>query len=60
MAPTISSGTERDALTSRILPQMVLSNGDKTSMTAAPAPILESLTAEDRVKARFAVKGNAM
>jgi len=58
MAPT--SGTERDALTSRILPQMVLSKGDETSMTAPPAPTPPSLTVEDRARSRFAVRGNAM
>jgi hypothetical protein len=53
------SPSERDALTSRILPQMVLSKGDANSMTPPPA-IPQKLVAEDRVKARFEVRGNAM
>jgi sorbose reductase len=52
--------SERDALTSRILPQMVLSKGDANSMTAPPPAIPQKLVAEDRVKARFEVRGNAM
>jgi len=55
-----SSAAERDALTARVLPQMVLSKGDGTSKTAPPRPIPTSLSAEGRAKLRFEVQGNAM
>lgn len=57
MAPT---SAERDALTSRVLPQMVFSKGDETSKTAPPRPLPSSVNAEGRAKLRFEVQGNAM
>ncbi|TVY55689.1 NADP-dependent mannitol dehydrogenase [Lachnellula cervina] len=57
MAPT---SAERDALTSRVLPQMVFSKGDETSKTAPPRPLPSSVNAEGRAKLRFEVQGNAI
>jgi sorbose reductase len=63
MAPAKSEETkayERDALTSRVLPQMVLSSGDEASMTGPPLPTPHYLNAEGRARLRFEVEGNAM
>ncbi|KZF25857.1 oxidoreductase [Xylona heveae TC161] len=49
----------RDALTSRIVPSMVLSDGSPSSLTAAPTSIIQ---ADPHVGAqkRFSVRGNAV
>jgi len=52
--------TSRDALTSRVLPQMTLSTGDEASLTGPPAPMPHYLNAEGRARLRFEVEGNAM
>lgn len=54
------STAERDALTSRILPQMTLSKGDEMSLTGPPAPTPDNMSAEERATERFEVRGNAM
>jgi hypothetical protein len=51
---------DRDALTSRTLPFMALSDGSETSMTGAPPPLPHYLNAEGRAAARFAVEGNVV
>ncbi|USW48145.1 Putative short-chain dehydrogenase/reductase SDR, NAD(P)-binding domain superfamily [Septoria linicola] len=51
---------DRDALTSRTLPFMTLSDGSESSMTGPPPPIPHYLNAEGRVLARFAVEGNVV
>ncbi|KAL3418533.1 NADP-dependent mannitol dehydrogenase 2 [Phlyctema vagabunda] len=57
MAPTV----DRDALSNRILPQITLSNGSATSLTAPPPSATpESATASERAQQRFAVTGNAI
>jgi sorbose reductase len=56
----MATATERDALTSRILPQMTLSKGDETSLTGPPAPASRFLKAQERAAKRFEVHGNAM
>ncbi|TVY68840.1 NADP-dependent mannitol dehydrogenase [Lachnellula suecica] len=58
MAPPTE--TPRDALTCRVLPQMVLSTGDASSKTAPPAPAPSSLDVAGRAKLRFEVRGNAI
>jgi sorbose reductase len=58
--PPPATETPRDALTARVLPQMVLSKGDENSKTPAPRPVPASLSAEGRAKLRFEVQGNAM
>jgi sorbose reductase len=60
MAPSATEKTDRDSLTSRILPQMILSTGDEASMTGPPAPAPHYLNAEGRARLRFEVEGNAM
>lgn len=50
----------RDDLTSRVLPQMVLSKGDASSLTPPPQVIPASVSAEERARLRFLVEGNAM
>lgn len=52
--------TTRDALTKRTIPQMILSDGSSSSLTAPPAPISEDLSDEVRAFERFRVKGNAI
>lgn len=52
--------SERDALSSRKLPQMVLSDGSDSSLTAPPPPLPHYVSAEGRAVARFAVEGNAI
>lgn len=52
--------TDRDALSSRVLPFMTLSNGDEASLTAPPPPMPHYLNAEGRALARFAVEGNVV
>lgn len=49
----------RDALTSRDVPSMMLSDGSASSMTPAPASVIES-DATIGAQKRFAVKGNAV
>jgi hypothetical protein len=48
--------TDRDALTSRILPQMQFSDGSRISQSSQPP----SLPVSEAGKARFAVRGNAI
>ena len=50
--------TDRDALSSRVLPFMTLSRGDEASLTAPPPPMPHYLNSEGRALARFAVEGN--
>ncbi len=52
--------TERDALKSRVLPQMALSKGDEASLTGPPAPTPHYLSGQGRAAKRFEVEGNAM
>jgi sorbose reductase len=52
--------TDRDALTTRILPHMTFSDGTPSSLTGPPAPTPHHLSSEERAKLRFAVKGNAI
>lgn len=52
--------TDRDALSSRILPFMTLSNGDEASLTAPPPPMPHYLNSEGRALARFAIEGNVV
>lgn len=58
MSPTTTSA--RDSLTSRVLPQMVLSDGSPTSLTAAPAPIPRDTPPAHSARYRFEVTGTAM
>jgi hypothetical protein len=50
----------RDALVNRQLPEMELSDGSLSSMTAPPAPPPHYLNAEGRAAYRFNVEGNAI
>jgi hypothetical protein len=52
--------SERDALSSRAIPFMELSDGSAASLTAPPPPLPHYLNAEGRAMARFAVEGNAI
>ncbi|KEQ99925.1 hypothetical protein AUEXF2481DRAFT_1393 [Aureobasidium subglaciale EXF-2481] len=52
--------SERDALSSRAIPFMELSDGSDASLTAPPPPLPHYLNAEGRAMARFAVEGNAV
>jgi sorbose reductase len=52
--------TDRDALTSRTLPHMILSDGTTSSLTGPPASTPHHLSGDERAKLRFAVKGNAI
>lgn len=52
--------SEREALTARVLPKMVLSKGDGSSMSGPSKPAPQNLNAEGRARSRFEVKGNAM
>lgn len=49
----------RDALVSRVVPSMLFSNGSASSMTPAPASIIES-DATIGAQKRFTIKGNAV
>lgn len=49
----------REALASRVVPSMILSNGSAASKTPAPASLIESDPAVGAQK-RFSVKGNAV
>ena len=49
--------SDRDALTSRVLPFMTLSDGSEASKSGPPAPLPKHLDAEGRAKARFKVDG---
>ncbi|KUJ18736.1 NAD(P)-binding protein [Mollisia scopiformis] len=62
MAPSATSTgkTDRDDLTSRVLPEMVFSTGDSSSMTAPPEPAPSHLTPAQRAQLRFSVTGNAI
>jgi sorbose reductase len=63
MAPSATEqakASEREALTARVLPQMVLSKGDEASMTGPPVPAPHYLNAEGRARLRFEIEGNAM
>lgn len=54
-----STPTSRDDLTSRVLPQMILS--DKSNPLTRPyTPLPSNLTVAQRAAARFSVKGNAI
>jgi sorbose reductase len=56
MGPTSAS---RDDLTSRVLPQMILS--DKSNPLTRPhTPLSSDLTVAEKVAARFSVQGNAI
>ncbi|OQN95485.1 hypothetical protein B0A48_18332 [Cryoendolithus antarcticus] len=48
---------DRNALTSRQIPSMTLSDGSDSSLTAPPPPLPHYLTPEGRAIARFAVEG---
>lgn len=52
--------TDRDALTSRTLPFMTLSDGSDASLTAPPPPMPHYLNNEGRAVARFAVEGGVV
>lgn len=52
--------TDRDALTSRVLPFMKLSDGSEASLTAPPPPMPHYLNNDGRAVARFAVEGNVV
>lgn len=61
--PTVTmpvSTLDRDSLTSRALPEMVLSTGDNSSMTGPPAPMPHYLTSDGRAIKRFEIEGNAI
>lgn len=57
MAP---APNDRDALSTRILPQMTLSDGSDSSMTGPPAPMPHYITPDGRAQLRFSVEGNAI
>lgn len=52
--------TDRDALTSRTLPFMTLSDGSESSLAGPPPPLPRYLNAEGRALARFAVEVRAL
>lgn len=52
--------SERESLTTRVLPKMALSTGAADSLTAAPQPLPDHLSASERAVERFRVKGNAV
>lgn len=52
--------TDRNSLTSRVLPFMQLSDGSDASLTAPPPPMPHYLKPEGRAMARFAVEGNVV
>src|SRR5450432_3344825 len=52
--------TAREDLTSRKLPHMTLSDGTSSSLTIPPKALPQHLNAEERAKARFAIRGNAI
>ncbi|KAJ5092948.1 oxidoreductase [Penicillium angulare] len=58
MAPS-NEVTDREALTSRVVPSMVFSDGGASSMTPAPTASIESDPAVGAQK-RFTVRGNAV
>lgn len=55
-----TSTLDRDSLTSRALPEMILSTGDTSSMTGPPAPMPHYLTSDGRAIKRFEIEGNAI
>ncbi|PBP27626.1 oxidoreductase, short chain dehydrogenase/reductase family [Diplocarpon rosae] len=48
----------RNALTARILPQMMFGKGE--GLTSPPAPVTQGVNSNERAKLRFEVKGNAI
>ena len=52
--------TDRNALSSRVLPFMQLSDGSESSLTGPPPPLPHYLNTEGRALARFAVEGNVV
>lgn len=50
--------SDRDALTSRTIPFMTLSDGTASSQTAPPPSLDASLNADEKAKARFTIDGN--
>jgi sorbose reductase len=56
----MSTNAERDALVNRLLPEMTLSDGSPSSLTAPPPAMPAGLDAEGRSKLRFSVQGNAI
>ncbi|KAF2719209.1 NAD(P)-binding protein [Polychaeton citri CBS 116435] len=52
--------SERESLTSRQLPQMILSDGSPQSLTSPPPPMPHYLNSEGRAVARFAIEGNVV
>jgi len=58
--PDSAPAFDREDLTKRVLPKMILSTGDKSSLTAATAPVSSTISPEMRAKLRFSVRGNAM
>jgi sorbose reductase len=60
MAPSATQPTAREDLTSRILPQVILSTGDEASLTAPPAPPPYYVNPEGRARLRFEIEGIAM
>jgi hypothetical protein len=55
--PQLQNEPSRESLTARQLPEMTLSTGDETSLTAAPPPIPHYLDATGRALHRFSVEG---
>ncbi|KAF2760364.1 NAD(P)-binding protein [Pseudovirgaria hyperparasitica] len=51
---------DRDGLLDRQIPEMILSDGAASSLTAPPPPIPHYLSAAGRAQYRFAVEGNAI
>lgn len=56
--PQMSS--DRNALTARSIPHMILSTGEISSMTGPPPPMPHYISAEGRAVRRFAVEGVAI
>jgi hypothetical protein len=59
-SPVSENTTPDEDLTSRVLPQMKLSNGDLHSLTPPPRMLSDKLAPRERANARFQVEGNAM
>ena len=58
--PGAPSTGAHEALTSRVLPQMQLSDGSAGSMTGPPPPAPHYLTPAGRAELRFSVEGTAI
>ncbi|KAL2819383.1 hypothetical protein BJX63DRAFT_381892 [Aspergillus granulosus] len=56
----MASLTDREALTQRQIPSMILSTGSPTSMTAPPLPLPTASDPSTTRKARFTITGNAV